>query len=77
MQIVKFEPKKITPYEHLSHPVVFFGFATRGCVRRPNVPERLAKYSENAHTAFLNAERVWRDFRNLWRPDATVVSDDI
>lgn len=49
--ILEFQPQKIAPYEHLVTLPFFFGFATRGCVRRPNDLERLVKYSENSHTA--------------------------
>ena len=72
-----FEPKKITPYEHLVTLPFFSVSPPEGMYTARTSPSATPNIPKTRTRRRGLWRRVSRDFRDLCRPDATVVSDDI
>ena len=75
--IQEFQPKKITPHEHLVTLPFFSVSPPEGVYAArmsPSASPNIAKTRTRRRRA---PRRVWRDFGDFRRPDGTVVSDDI
>ena len=74
---MKFEPKKIIPYEHFVTLPYFSVSPPEGVYAARTTPSASSNIPKTRTRRRGVRRRVWRDFDDFRRPDETVVSDDI